>query len=200
MQEFIQNLLLNLSKHQNLVFLLLFIVSFLESFAFIGLVVPGAVFIVTAGYLGFKGYLNIEKIILWSVLGAVFADIASFYLGKNYGEKITKYKLFQKYKDYYKKGIKFFQKYGGISVFLGRFVGPIRPVVPFLAGLLKMEIFKFYFYAIASGILWGISYSLTGYLFGQSLQVIESYSHRLNLLIVIGFIILYFFYKKTKKN
>ena len=200
MQELIQNLLLNLSKHQNFVYLLLFSVSFAESFAFVGLIVPGAVFIITAGYLGFKGYFNIEKIILWSVLGAIFADILSYYLAKKYGEKIIKLKIFQRYNNYYNQGIKFFQKYGGISVFLGRFVGPIRPVVPFLAGLLKMDVFKFYFYAILSGILWGISYSLTGYLFGESFEIIESYSHKLNLLIIITFGIFYFFYRKTKKN
>ncbi len=191
MHEFIQNFLINLSKHQYYLYPLLFIVSFAESFAFIGLFVPGAVFIVTAGFLSTKQILDINRIIVWTTTGAVLADIASFYIAKKFGNKIYNSKIINKFNDYYIQGKIFFKKYGGISVLIGRFIGPIRPIIPFLAGLLGMDTTKFWIYAIISGILWGIGYSLTGYFFGETWKLLEIYNRKLSILLLFLLVFLF---------
>ncbi len=198
MQEFIKNLLLSLSQHQYIIYFLLFIISFAESFAFIGLLVPGAVFIITAGFLSSKGVLNIYDILIWSITGAILADIGSFYLAKKFGIKIINLKSFKKYEHYYDKGKIFFEKHGGISVFWGRFLGPLRPIVPFLAGMLEMNTLKFWFYAVISGILWGICYSYAGYFFGESWKFIEASLGKLSILFLILIFLIYIFIKLTK--
>ncbi len=197
MQEIIKNFLISISHHQILVYCILFFISFFESFVIVGLIVPGAVFIVTAGLLSSHNILNFYQVIIWSIFGAILSDIISFYLAKKYGKRIIKSKYYKRYQEYFEKGEIFFKKYGGISVFWGRFIGFLRPIVPFLAGLLKMDKLKFYFYAIVSGILWGICYPGLGYVFGESYKIIEKYIGRLNLVIIIFIVIIFLFKKLT---
>ncbi len=197
MQEIIKNFLISISNHQILVYWILFLISFFESFVIVGLIVPGAVFIVTAGFLSSHHVLNLYQVILWSMLGAISADIVSFYLAKKYGEKIINSKYFKRYQEYFEKGEIFFKKYGGISIFWGRFIGFLRPIVPFLAGILNMEELKFYFFAVISGILWGICYTGAGYLFGESWKIIEKYIGRINLIAVAA--IIFIIILKNKK-
>ncbi|MEJ2472104.1 MAG: VTT domain-containing protein [Desulfuromonadales bacterium] len=79
----------------------------------------------------------------------------------------------------------FFHEHGGKSVFLGRFLGPIRGLIPFVAGASRMRPRTFFAYAIISGLLWGISYPGVGYLGGTSWQRAETLAGRLGLLIVL---------------
>ncbi|WP_035589581.1 DedA family protein [Hippea jasoniae] len=163
-----------------------FVVAFFESFAFVGELVPGSVVAVGIGALCFMGYGNVGIAILLSSTGAVLADFASFYLGKKSTEVALFGRLEKKYKKAFKKGEDFFKKYGGISVFVGRFVGPLRPIVPYVAGSMKMNFAVFSVFAVISGILWGIWYVGLGYLFAQNLDKIKQFSIWLEVSIAIG--------------
>ncbi len=180
---------------------LVFLISFLESFAFLGEFVPGAVFSVGSGYLASKGIINIYTTILSAVLGAVFADIVSFYLAIWFYDDLKDKAILKKYEKIIERGIEFFRKYGGISVFFGRFVGALRPIVPFLAGVFKMNRPEFFIWAITSGILWGIAYVGVGYFFGSRWDYVSSVLSRVNtsvLLILLLIGVLYLL--RSKKN
>ncbi len=180
---------------------LVFIISFLESLAFVGEFVPGAVFSVGSGYLASKGIINIYATILSAVLGAVFADIVSFYLAIWFYDDLKDKAILKKYEKIIERGIEFFRKYGGISVFFGRFVGALRPIVPFLAGVFKMNRPEFFIWAITSGILWGIAYVGVGYFFGSRWDYVSSVLSRVNtsvLLILLLIGVLYLL--RSKKN
>lgn len=180
---------------------LVFLISFLESFAFLGEFVPGAVFSVGSGCLASKGIINIYATILSAVLGAVFADIVSFYLAIWFYDDLKDKAILKKYEKIIERGIEFFRKYGGISVFFGRFVGALRPIVPFLAGVFKMNRPEFFIWAITSGILWGIAYVGVGYFFGSRWDYVSSVLSRVNtsvLLILLLIGVLYLL--RSKKN
>ncbi|WP_457571691.1 DedA family protein [Desulfovulcanus sp.] len=185
MQQAVDSFFVFISHYRLLAYLVVFGVSFLESFAFIGLIVPGAVFAASAGILAFRGILDIYSVMIAAILGAILADLASFYLARGYGEKLILKKICLRYQPYIKRGYLFFEKYGGLSVFWGRFFGLIRPVIPFIAGLLKMDSGKFVFYAVISGILWGVIYIGAGYVFGASWKLVEVWIGRVGLILLV---------------
>jgi undecaprenyl-diphosphatase len=141
-----------------------------ESLPFIGLIIPGTVLITFFGFFSGKGYLDIEYLILFSSIGAMLGDGIGYYLGTK-GTKFFSHenKLFKL--SHLEKAQVFFKKYGNKSVFLGRFISPIRPIVPFVAGLSQMDKKVFLFWIITSGILWAISFLLFGYFFGEMLSI-----------------------------
>ncbi len=192
MEKAANDLLTGLGQHALLVYVFIFIIAFSESFAFVGLFVPGAVFAVTAGFLAARGLFDFQALALAGAAGAILADLASYYLARIYGSRITGGKLYIKYQPYLERGNRFIEKHGGKSVFLGRFVGFIRPVVPFLAGLLSMNPLKFAIYAAVSGILWAYTYIGAGYLFGESWKVVEAWTGKLSILFLLIIFILYF--------
>jgi len=146
-------------------------VSLVESLAFVGIAIPGTIFIVFVGFISAKGFLDLGDLVLFAAAGAIIGDVLSYYLGNyvknSFGEdsKIFKSK-------YLRRGKNFFNKYGGRSVFLGRFIGPIRPVIPFVAGMLKMDKKTFLFWNIFSGFAWAATFSLIGYFFGGAAEII----------------------------
>ena len=180
-------------------YLIIFLMAFLESSAFMGLLVPGESVVVLAGFLASQGYLDIGDL-LWLVsLGAVLGDSVGYSLGKAIGRSYFerhKRLLFLKEK-HLRKVDGYFQRHGGKTIFFGRFVGFLRAMAPFAAGMSRMPYRRFLIYNVAGGILWSISFTLLGYFFGQSWRLIEKWSGRTGLfvlftvLLVAGFGYLY---------
>jgi membrane protein DedA with SNARE-associated domain/membrane-associated phospholipid phosphatase len=176
-------------------YLIIFIAAFLESSAFTGLLVPGESVVVLSGFLASQGYLEIGDC-LWVVsLGAVLGDSVGYSLGRIIGRgyfESHKRLLFLKEK-HLRKVDAYFQQHGGKTIFFGRFVGFLRAMAPFAAGMSSMPYKKFFIYNVTGGILWSISFTLLGYFFGQSWQLIEKWSGRTGLfalfivLLVAGF-------------
>ncbi|WP_022670587.1 DedA family protein [Hippea alviniae] len=181
-------------KYGFFVYLVVFFVSFFESFFIIGEFVPGAVFAVGSGYAASKGLLNIYALIVFGSLGAIAADFASFYLAFLFYDEIKDKPFLKRHKQAFEKGVDFFEKFGGVSVFVGRFVGALRPVVPFVAGIFRMNPLHFSFWAILSGILWGIAYFGAGFLFGNNIDMISSLFRRFNLILIVSVSVLVFVY------
>ncbi len=193
-------LLSSLKDNPLYIYLFIFFISFLESFAFLGLAVPGAAFVVTAGVLAYEGYFSVYLVIVFAVLGAILADIASYILGSKYFLFIKNTRLYQKYKDYFIIGELFFEKHGSKSVFLGRFVGVLRPVVPFVAGTMQMKKEIFLLWAIISGILWGVCYIGVGYFFGKGFAIVDRWTEYANYVILLLILLSFVFYLLKKRG
>jgi membrane protein DedA with SNARE-associated domain/membrane-associated phospholipid phosphatase len=155
-------------------------VSFVESLAFIGLLFPGTVFMILVGFLASKGLLDIKDLVWFAAVGSFLGDIFSYYLGQK-GKFIFKKdsRLFKV--SYLEAGERFFAKHGDKSVILGRFIGPLRPIIPFVSGLCRMNIRKFIIFDIIGSIAWSFFYLYLGYFFGAAWQVIELWSTRIGL-------------------
>ena len=180
-------------------YLIIFLAAFLESAAFMGFIVPGETIVILSGFLASQGYLSLGSCIPIIAVGAVLGDGTGYLLGRVVGRGyFEKHKrlLFLKER-HIRKAEEYFRKHGGKTVFIGRFIGFLRAMGPFAAGMSKMRYGSFFIYDIAGGTIWAASFTLLGYFFGQSWQLIETWSGRVGLfsafivLVIASFIYLY---------
>ena len=164
--------------------LLVFLVACGESLAVVGLIVPGALLMVGFGALIALDYLAFGPTVIAAVLGAITGDGISYWLGVKYNRNLAAIWPFRRYPDLLKRGEVFFQRHGGKSVLLGRFVGPLRPIIPAIAGMLRMPLRQFLFVNIFSALLWAPLYLLPGLIFGASLELASEFAGRFSLLLV----------------
>ncbi len=163
-----------------------FVIAFLEGLVGVGLIMPGSILTVFSGWLAFQGKGPIAIIMAAAGFGALLGDLVSYWLGARFGVQFWRAKFLKKRKGLLQSAEIFFVEHGGKSVFFGRFLGPIRGLIPFVAGASRMRPYAFFNYAFISGILWGISYPGLGYLGGTSWQRAETLAGRLGLLLLLG--------------
>ena len=145
-----------------------FLISFAESLAIIGSLVPGSVTMTAIGILAGSGIMRIDLTYGAAILGAVAGDTASYALGSIFSERITKMWLFMRYPQWINYGKAYFARYGGNSVLIGRFFGPLRSIIPMIAGMLHMSRGHFFIANVISGIGWAILYVTPGVLIGAA--------------------------------
>ena len=140
-----------------------------EAVPIAGVFVPGASLIVLAGAAAAHGVLEVGDLIWFAAAGAVLGDGVSYYLGVR-GKHL--FRPGSRWFDpaHLEKGEAFFARHGNKSVFLGRFVGPIRGIIPFIAGLSAMDKGTFLLWNVLSGVLWAAAHVLAGYLLGDAAQ------------------------------
>ncbi|MDA3903666.1 MAG: DedA family protein [Desulfuromusa sp.] len=183
--------------------LILFMVAFAESLPMIGLIVPGSTLIVFAGFFVLHGKCSFTLLVIVMTGGALSGDLFSFWLGFYYGTRLLKFRSFQKHHKLVTRAEHFFVEHGGKSIFFARFLGPIRGITPFIAGLSGMPGRPFCGYALISAILWGICYPGLGYLGGSSWQNAQSLSAKFGLvilLILVAFILHYWIRRNFKRK
>ena len=154
MDEIAQPFLDFIKSHSDWAALIMFITAFGESFAFISLLFPGTTILIAAGTLLSAGTLPVMPILVGAVFGAVFGDSVSYWLGRSFGGAIARVWPFTRHPDLLSRGILFFQRHGGKSVFIGRFFGPIRAVIPLAAGIMQMPRGRFWFANVTSALVW----------------------------------------------
>lgn len=173
-------------------YLLVFVAAFLESIVFLGLAVPGTILMLFFGFLSSEGLFNLYWLIGLAVAGSLAGDLFSFWMGKRDYSIFSKNNRIVRYvlkRNYLQKGEQFFQNHGGKSIFLGRFVGPFRPIIPFVAGVAKMPTKKFIFWNLLGAVSWSVLYALLGFFFGEAWQTVSQYSPQVSLF-AIGIFIL----------
>lgn len=146
------------------------IVALLESLALVGLVVPGIVMLTAAASLAGHDQVSIIVLMLSAFIGAVLGDGASYWLGRTQRDRIRQWWPFNRYPQWVDRGERFFTRYGALSVAFGRFVGPVRPIIPMVAGMMHMPPARFVVVNVISALLWAPAYLLPGYYLGRSWQ------------------------------
>jgi len=160
-------------------------VAFLESIVAIGLMVPGSTFIVLAGFLALHGKGEIVSVMLAGMGGALLGDIVSYWAGARIGARLIQSRFLQKRLKLLRHAEIYFVEHGGKSIFFGRFIGPIRGFIPFVAGSARMRPRPFALYALVSAIIWGLAYPALGYLAGASWKNVQVWSGRFGLLVAL---------------
>ncbi len=164
--------------------LLLFLVAFLESLPMVGLLMPGSTLVVLAGFLVVQGKGTLLALMLVTAWGALLGDLLSFWLGGHFGGRLLALSCFKKHHKLIQQSERFFYNHGGKSIFFARFLGPIRGITPFIAGLSQMAPRPFLLYAIISALFWGLCYPGLGYVGGASWQQAQSLTARFGLLVL----------------
>lgn len=168
-------------------YILIFVISILESTAFIGFFAPAGPMLVLTGFMAAGGYLEVVNLILIGSIGAIIGDFFSYWLGtKGTNFFSEEGKLLKR--SHIDKAEAFFKRHGGKSIFLGRFI-PLKPMIPFMAGLAKMKLGEFALWNILSAVAWAALHALVGYFGGGALtRVLSNELVILLAVIVVGFI------------
>ena len=186
MPEFLQPLLDWMVSHPNLTAVFVFLTAFFESLILIGILIPGALLMFGLGALVSMGHISLAYLLIFGSLGAITGDCLSFWLGRHFKDHLLEMWPFSRYPIMIEKGDDFIRSHGGKGVFMARFIGPIRPIVPAVAGILNMPIGRFLAIDIVAGILWTPAYVLPGAAFGASLNLASEVAMRLVILLMAG--------------
>ena len=173
------------AAHPHWAYAAVFLTALLESLAIVGLFVPGAVLMFGTGALVAGGGLALGPALLWAAAGAVAGDGLSFWLGRRYHQRLRVLWPFRRYPELVNRGVAFFSHHGGKSVLFARFVGPVRPILPAVAGMLEMPPARFFLANLASALLWAPAYILPGMVFAASLALAAEVAGRLAVLLVL---------------
>ena len=168
-----------------------FVMSFVESLAFVGILVPGIIILFGLGALIALGAMDMATIWLWGSLGALLGDVSSYAIGHRYRGHLPGMWPFAHFPRMLERGREYFHIHGPKSVAIGRFIGPLRPVIPVTAGMLGLTPKRFLMVDIPACILWTPAYLIPGMLFGASLEVASEYAGRMSLVLVIGVVTLW---------
>jgi membrane protein DedA with SNARE-associated domain/membrane-associated phospholipid phosphatase len=160
--------LLWLHLHPEWVFVIVFLVAFIECLAVVGMVIPGTMIMTAIGALLGSHVISAEIVLSAAFLGSYLGDITSFFIGYHYREHLRDMWPFKFYPNLLQKGETFFYRHGGKGVFIGRFVGPIRPLLPIIAGMLNMKPWRFLIADGLSAVFWAPVYMLPGIILGAA--------------------------------
>ena len=185
MEELLHNILNWITLHPVAFIVAVFFVALMESLVVLGLLIPGAALLFGAGALMATGTLPIVPIMLSTIAGAIVGDFISFLLGQYYHQRLRVIWPFRRYPVLVNRGVDFFVRNGGKSVFMARFIGPLRPIVPAIAGMMNMSTARFLVIDIIASILWAPVYILPGMVFGASLGLAAEVAGRLVVLLVV---------------
>lgn len=163
----------------------IFTIVFVESGLLIGFFLPGDSLLFTAGFLASQGFFDITLLTIGSFIAAVAGDSVGYWIGHKYGRK-----LFHKEDSllFHKKHLvtaeKFYEKHGGKTIILARFMPFIRTFAPVVAGIGQMKYSTFLTYNIVGGVLWAIGVTLAGFYFGNLPIVKENFEIVIFLIII----------------
>ncbi|NIR60497.1 MAG: phosphatase PAP2 family protein [Gammaproteobacteria bacterium] len=180
----LQSLLEWIAAHPHAAGLAVFLIAFSESLAVVGLFVPGTLLMFGIGALVAVDALALGPTAAWAIAGAVAGDGASFWLGRHLREHLRDIWPFRRYPGALARSEAFFQRHGGKSILFGRFVGPVRPVIPAVAGMLGMSAWRFLAVNVISALLWAPAYLLPGMAVGASLALAAEVAARLVILLI----------------
>jgi membrane protein DedA with SNARE-associated domain len=154
MEHLAQPLIEFVQAHQNWAIAVMFITAFGESFAFLSILFPGTTLLIAAGTLIKTGTLPFLPVMAGAILGAVLGDSVSYWIGRRFGGAIARLWPFSRHPEMVPTGIQFFEKHGGKSVFIGRFFGPVRAIIPLAAGIMHMPRGRFWIANVVSALVW----------------------------------------------
>ena len=171
----------------------IFLLMFLESTFF---PFPSEIIMIPAGYLAYKGEMNVYIVVLVGILGSVAGALFNYYLAMHFGRKfILKYgKYFFIKEETLDKLEAFFIKHGDLSTFNGRLIPGIRQLISLPAGLARMNIAKFSLYSGLGAGIWVIVLVALGYLLGSNEELISEYLKSATLIALISVVFITIFY------
>jgi membrane-associated protein len=197
------------SEYGTFVYVILFLIIFVETGLVIMPFLPGDSLLFAAGALCANEAtgLNLFLVILLLSIAAILGDNTNYFIGRFVGLKATKLKIGSislVKQEYIDKTQDFFEKYGTKAIIMARFVPIVRTFTPFVAGVGKMDYRKkFLPYDIAGGLLWITSMSVCGYMFGQITWVKEHFEAVVILIILISIlpmVVGYLKHRMSKSN
>ena len=192
---FIVDFLLHLDRHLSPIieyfgiwtYLLLFLIIFCETGLVITPVLPGDSLLFGVGAFAAAGALNVELLVIILCLAAIAGDTVNYTIGHYVGPKVfheEKGRFFRR--EYLDRTHRFYEKYGGKTIILARFVPIVRTFAPFVAGIGSMTYARFIVYNVTGGIAWVLFFVLGGYYFGNLPVIKRNFSLVILIIIILS--------------
>jgi membrane protein DedA with SNARE-associated domain len=172
-------------SHPGWLIAMAFAFALLESLAIVGIFVPGIVLLFIIGAVIGMDLNLFVACWLAAMAGALAGDGISYWLGARFSDQVPRVWPLSRRPDMLAAGQAMFARHGGKGVFIGRFIGPIRPVVPLISGMMGMRPATFLLFAAPACLLWAPLYLLPGMLFGASLELAAEFAGRLAVVLLI---------------
>jgi membrane-associated protein len=163
----------------------LIVIVFAETGLMIGFFLPGDSLLITAGLFAFKGDLNIWTLNIALVLAAIIGDATGYYIGRRTGQALYSRPnslLFRR--EHLIKTHEFYEKHGGKTIIIARFMPIVRTFAPVVAGAAEMTYRNFAIYNVVGALLWVLSMTLTGYFLGAVVPDIEKQIHKVVAVVI----------------
>ena len=160
-----------LAAHPHWLGLAVFLLAFGECLAIVGLLIPGTVLLFAVAVLAGNGALPLWETLLLGFVGGMLGDLCSYALGRRFHQNIRGLPVLRDHPQWLASAEQHFERYGVISLLAGRFIGPLRPMLPMVAGMLDMPLGRFTAVSLLAGSGWAIAYLLPGWATGAALRL-----------------------------
>lgn len=154
-----------ISQYGTWTYAILFLIIFMETGFVVTPFLPGDSLLFAAGSFAGLGSLNLWVLLILLSIAAVVGDTVNYWIGHFMGDRAYNVKWIKK--EYLDRTHAFFEKHGGKTIFLARFVPIVRTFAPFVAGMGKMSYGYFFSYNVFGGLVWVFLFTLMGYFFGN---------------------------------
>lgn len=148
-----------------------FIVACVECLAIAGLIVPGTVLLFAVAVLAGSGALSLSETLLLGFLGGILGDLTSYFLGRHFHQNIRRLPGLRHHPEWMAGAESYFQRYGIASLLVGRFIGPLRPMLPMVAGMCDMPFPRFFAVSLLAAAGWSLAYLLPGWATGAAFRL-----------------------------
>ncbi|MFW3163319.1 bifunctional DedA family/phosphatase PAP2 family protein [Pseudomonas syringae pv. syringae] len=149
----------------------IFLVAFIECVAIVGIVVPGTVIIFAIAALAGSGILPLSEVLLLGFLGGLLGDAVSYFVGRRFHQNIRQLPGLRTHPEWMEGAEKYFHRYGIASLLVGRFIGPLRPMLPMIAGMCDMPLPRFVAVSVLAAAGWSIAYLMPGWAAGAAIRL-----------------------------
>ncbi|WP_434595214.1 bifunctional DedA family/phosphatase PAP2 family protein [Pseudomonas sp. R4-83] len=148
-----------------------FLVALVECLAIAGLIVPGTVLLFAVAVLAGSGALSLSETLLLGFLGGILGDLISYFLGRHFHQNIRRLPGLRSHPEWMAGAESYFHRYGIASLLVGRFIGPLRPMLPMVAGMCDMPFPRFIAVSLLAAAGWSLAYLLPGWATGAAFRL-----------------------------
>lgn len=187
-------------RYGSLSYAILFSIIFVETGLVLLPFLPGDSLLFAAGAFAAIGSFEILWLLFLLWLAAFLGDTVNYWIGHYFGQKLIDHPKFPINQKHLEKTHKFYEKHGGKTIFLARFVPMVRTFAPFVAGLGKMDYKKFLYYNVSGGFVWVFGFTLLGYFFGNIPVVKENFSLAVIAIILLSVVPIFWELVKARRG
>ncbi|MDQ3494006.1 MAG: DedA family protein, partial [Pseudomonadota bacterium] len=184
MGAWLENLVAWIGAHPVAAGVAIFAIAFFDALVVFGAIVPALPLIFAVGVLIGLGEISGPYAVVCAALGAFCGDAVSFWIGHRWGPQLRTAWPFSRYPQLLERAETLFRRNAAKSILVARYVGPVRPFVPAIAGMSRMPLKRYVPFSLFAALSWALLYLLPGWLLGETYEAVAAVADRLAIVLV----------------